>query len=43
MLTARERIEKLLDKDTFVEVNMLGRHNVTILEWKKRRFLAMGL
>ncbi|MBU2227855.1 MAG: methylmalonyl-CoA carboxyltransferase, partial [Proteobacteria bacterium] len=24
MLTARERIEKLLDKDTFVEVNMLG-------------------
>jgi acetyl-CoA carboxylase carboxyltransferase component len=24
MLTARERVEKLLDRDTFVEVNMLG-------------------
>ncbi|MDI6753699.1 MAG: acyl-CoA carboxylase subunit beta [Thermodesulfobacteriota bacterium] len=36
-LVARERIEKLMDKDTFVEVNMLAQHQCTDFGMEKNR------
>ena len=37
-LTARERIEKLLDPGSFVETDMLARHRVTSFGLEKRRY-----
>jgi acetyl-CoA carboxylase carboxyltransferase component len=41
-LTARERIEKLLDKGTFCEIGMFGTSRVPPLVWIRYRCQRMG-
>lgn len=42
-LTARERIDKLLDKGTFVELDMFALHHCTDFGMEKKRFLGDGV
>ena len=42
-LTARERIEILADRGSFVEYDMFVEHRSTDLEWKRIKFQAMEL
>ena len=37
-LTARERLEILLDRDSFEEFDMFVTHNLQILVWKLKKF-----
>ncbi|MGH2684088.1 MAG: carboxyl transferase domain-containing protein, partial [Actinomycetota bacterium] len=42
-LTARERIELLLDRDSFVETDMLSRHRVSAFGLEKNRPYGDGV
>ena len=41
--TARERIQKLLDPDTFIEFDKFVSHKCHQLKWKRRSFWEMEL
>ena len=41
-LTARERIDILIDEGTFEELDTLLNTEQLILAWKNKKFLAMG-
>jgi methylmalonyl-CoA decarboxylase subunit alpha len=42
-MTARERIEYILDRGSFVELNMLAEHQCSDFEMDKKRFLGDGV
>ena len=42
-LTARERIDRLLDKDSFVEIDKFVTHRCTYFGMEKRKFLGDGV
>lgn len=42
-LSARERLDLLLDKDTFVELNMLAKHRCTYFNMSEKTFLGDGV
>ena len=42
-LTARERIDKLLDKGTFIELDMFALHHCTDFGMEKKKFLGDGV
>ena len=41
-LTARERIDLLLEKGSFIELDKLVTHRCTDLVWRNRRYQGMG-
>jgi propionyl-CoA carboxylase beta chain len=41
--TARERVEELMDEDSFIEVDQLGRHRSTAFDQQKNRPYGDGV